>query len=591
MTSPRPNVLLLTVDTWRADRLSVYGYPRPTTPRLETFAQNAMVCDSAFTLGPFTQIAFLQLLTSSRPFNYGGYDSGAVGRPDTLFKRFHDAGYHTSGLSTIHWVSPHYGYTEGLDSDTGIFLLNTLVGMAVINMRDTLSVYQAGNIAEHDMLAIATPVIRKLFRNVHDYCDTWIENGRALRSDFPDSRAVNDGYDYCKVKRVAERHSIEFESNPVAYIHRHLRETPKAHEWLARDWHYCRTPGKLIKEAGFRLTNRVVKSVNPRLAGMRANRFRLSADAHSIATKVIGQLHDRDTDKPFFIWAHFKDTHQPFVSGPGRKWYRHTPDYLESLGYSRNINPAAVFSTKRPQTEDDWATVSALYDAAVRSTDEAMGNILDTLERLGLAENTVVGICGDHGEEIGEHGDYGHQCMHYEHNSRVPLLFRFGNDAGKRNDSLVTHLDWAPSLAEAAGIDPAPGWEGQPVTSGTVAERDHIVMETFCRGNCAFAYRPLYMGVRTQRHKYIWKEYQDPTHKAGSPEPELYDLEADPDEHNNLYREDHPLVGPFNALIAERLAQIPEVTPERIAAAFGPKIAEDIRQAGAKGENVAAGSD
>ena len=86
------DVFLVTVVRGRADRLGLYGYGRPTTPALDRFAANATVCERAFSLGSFTQVACIQLFTSSRPMSYGGYDRGAAGRPDTLFKRFHDAG-------------------------------------------------------------------------------------------------------------------------------------------------------------------------------------------------------------------------------------------------------------------------------------------------------------------------------------------------------------------------------------------------------------------------------------------------------------------------------------------------------------------
>ena len=564
--SGRPNVLLLTVDTLRADRLGVYGYGRPTTPCLEKFARNATVCERAFTLGPFTQIACIQLFTSSRPLSYGGYDRGALGRPNTVFKRFRDAGYYTSGLSTIHWVSPYYGYTDGLDDETSFFLLNTLVGMAVNNMRDTLRVYFEKVISAEEMMATAVPVIRRMFDNVDAYCDELKGREREFRMDFPDSKVANDGYDYDKVKNVVARHRSTFENDPLAYIHTHLGEKPDAHQWLAADWHLSRRPAKLIGEAAFRLSNRLLGLVDPRLAGMRANRFRLSVDAHAIAGNVVGQLNRRSPDKPFFIWAHFKDTHQPFVSGPGRKWYRHTPDYLAALGHPRDLDPSMVFRTPNPRTEEEWSTVSALYDAAVRSTDEAIGRILDALEAQGLADNTVVAICGDHGEEIGEHGAYGHQCMHYEHNSRIPMLFRAPGQRGEnRTDALVSSLDWAPTVADLAGIDPHPGWEGHPVTSPAVAGRRHVLMETFCRGNCDFPHRPVYMGVRTDRYKYIWKEYQDPAHKIGTLHPELYDLHADPAERTNIFSPDHPRVAEFNAIIADRLDEIPEISPERVA--------------------------
>ncbi len=457
MTAKRPNVLLLTVDALRADRLSVYGYERPTTPTLERFARHATVCENAFTLGPFTQVACIQLFTSSRPLSYGGYDRGAVGRPDNLFKRFQEAGYHTSGLSTIHWVSPYYGYTDGLDEDVGLFLLNTVAGMAFNNMRDTIDAYHQGKITEADMLATATPVLRRFFENVNHYSDRFLAHGKTFKADYPDAKAVRDGYDYRKVKKVVANHRRAFERHPAAYIRDQLHRAPDPHEWIAADWRYSRTPGKLIGEAVSRLGNRILGVVSASRAVARANRFRMSIDAHAIADKIVRQLRDRSREKPFFIWAHFKDTHMPYVSGPGRHWYRHTPRYLEMLGYPPGLDPLATFAPRHPGTAEERATVSALYDAAIRSTDEAIGKILDTLDSLDLAGDTVVGICSDHGEELGEHGDYGHRIMHYEHNARIPMMFRHGRGEGRRIDSLVTTMDWAPTVADLAGIDPAPG--------------------------------------------------------------------------------------------------------------------------------------
>jgi len=569
VTKRRPNVLLLTADALRTDRLGVYGYGRPTSPCLDRLAESAIVCDNALTLGPFTQIACIQLFTSSRPLSHGGYDRGAEGRPDTLFKRFRDAGYRTWGLSTIHWVSPYYGYTDGLETEIGVFHLNTLVGMAVVNTRDTLRAYGKGTISSSEMLVRVTPVIEKLFSNVETYCDTLKDRIAAYRADFPGSKMVNDGYDLDKVKRIIADHRHQFAGGPLQYLRRHLGDPPVAKEWLSREWYYARTPGKLVREAAFRASNRALRLVNPRLAHARTSRVRLSVDAHAIAAKVIGCLVDREPSRPFFIWAHFKDTHRPFVSGPGLDWYRHTPEYLQALGYPRDLDPTFSFRVSHARSEEDRTTLSALYDAAVRSTDEAVGNILSAVERLGLADDTVIAFCGDHGEEIGEHGDYGHECMGYEHNARVPMIFRPVGGGGQRIGSLISSLDWAPTLCALAGVEPAPGWEGAPVTSDEVAARRHIVLETFCRGDCLFDHRPLYMGVRTKTHKYLWKEYVDPHHRAGSPGPELYDLGTDPGERHNIWRPGHPLAAGFDLLIAERLAQIPEISSARIAAAFG----------------------
>ncbi|MGH6660164.1 MAG: hypothetical protein ACREB6_01370, partial [Rhodospirillales bacterium] len=112
-------------------------------------------------------------------------------------------------------------------------------------------------------------------------------------------------------------------------------------------------------------------------------------------------------------------------------------------------------------------------------------------------------------------------------------------------------------------------WEGLPVTAPEVAQRDHVLMETFYGGNCLFEHRPLYFGVRTEDLLYLWKEDRDPKDRYSHDGPELYDLAADPGQERNIYRADHPRVDEMNALIAARMAEIPEIARERIDRVFG----------------------
>jgi len=561
-------VLLLTVDTWRADRMSLYGYDRPTTPVLDRFAEDAIVCDNAYALGPFTQIACVPLFTSSRPLSYGGYDGGALGRPDTVFKHFQKAGYRTWGLSTIHWVSHVFGYLDGFDEASEVFLLNAIPGMALNLTRDTLHAWRTGGIDDAEMVARVSPVIEDTFRVVHRYCDTMLTEGATLRARFPDCKMINDGYDFHKVRATVARHQAEFERAPLAYVRSRLRDVSTPEEWIARDWRYKRRPAKLLSEVAGKATNKLLARINPRRALLRNNRFGMTPDAHTIADDVIRALKTRTGDQPFLIWAHFKDTHQPFVSGRGRDWFRQTPDYLDSLGYDPTTDPGAVFRGK-PKTEDDWRAIRSLYDCAMLSTDEALGRILDAVDELGLKDRTVIGLAGDHGEELGEHGDYGHAVCSYEHTSRIPMLFRAPGIPGHRIEGLVTSLDFAPTVAALAGLDAAPGWEGAPATSETVAERDHVLTEAFCRGDCIFAHRPPYLGIRTKRYKYLWREYRDPFHEHGMDTQELYDLAVDPGERHNLYAPDHPVVRELNPFLARRLAEIPEISGQRIIDSFG----------------------
>jgi arylsulfatase A-like enzyme len=569
MTDRRPNILLLTVDALRADRTSLYGYGRPTSPALEQLATDAVVCETAFSLGPFTQSACVQLFTSTPPLSHGGFDAGAVGRPATLFRHFNAAGYRTTALSTLHWVNRFFGYGEGLDDEHQLFIPNTLVGVAVATMRNSLIGYHQGNIRRDEMLSVVRPTIAKLFTDAETYCALRLEHASDHARDYPDSLLVNEGYDFVRVRRLIMRHRAEFEADPPAYVDRHLSTVPAPHEWLAAEWRLCRTPARLAQEFAFRIVNLLVAAVDPERASARAARFRQYVDAAALADKTIALLRGADRNRPFFIWCHFMDTHIPYVSGHGRRWYRNTPGYLARLGYSHRCDPALNFRENRPLDPEKQRAVSALYDAAVLWTDEQISRIVEAVDAEGLGENTIVAICGDHGEELGEHGDVGHYFLFYEHNVRIPMIFRRKGMTPARPRALVTTLDLAPTLAEMAGLAPAPGWIGAPVTSAAAAARETVVMETFYGGNCLFAHRPLYFGVRSHSHKLMWKEARDPQDRFSPEGPQLYDLAADPGETRNIYAPGHPALPPLEAAIARRMAQIPELPTARIVAAFG----------------------
>ena len=576
MPSQNPNVLVLTADALRADRTSLYGYDRPTSPNLESLGAQSIILNNAMTLAPFTQAACVQLFTSSKPLSFGGYDSGAFGRPMTLFERFRQNGYSTWGLSTIHWVSSYYGYTDGLDTEYSVIHINTLVGMAVVNMRDTLYYFRAGKISEEDMLAHVSPIIERMFNNIVNYAEKISPLIPKYRQSFPGSKIANDQYDFLAIKEVVESHRVRFRSDPLAYISQELTNrsrVPEAHEWITRDWYYKRHPKKLVSEALFRASNKILRYFDADIVNRREATIRLIPDAHAIADKVIGALKKSNSDQPFFVWAHFKDTHRPFVSGPGKSWQKHTPRYLGDLGYSPNLDPTLSYQKHYPENDQERHTLSALYDAAIRSTDEAIGRIITALTDMGKIDETVVAFTGDHGEEFGEHGDFGHECMAYEHNSRIPMLFKpaKGDFVPKSDNALVASIDFAPSICALAGIPSMPDWEGFAVTSDIVAQRDHIVLETFCRGNCLFEHRPLYLGIRTKQYKYLWQEGVDPHHKYGQTGPQLFDLRADPGEQNNIYNPNHVLVSIFNEMLVRRLLEIPEVSSERIQALKEPK--------------------
>ena len=445
-----------------------------------------------------------------RDRSYGVYDYGARGRPPTMFRHFKDAGYQTYALSTLHWVNRYFGYGDGLDVEHQLYTLNTVAGVAVAITRFSIAGYIAGDIPEQDMLDVVKPVFDNMFVDCIDYCEHRLLTEADDRRDFGDSLLINAEYDFRKVGRSLETHQASFISDPAAYIRTWFQTIPRSHEWLGREWYYCRKPWKLVREAFVRGIGTIRNRFDADGAMVQANRFKQYVDAPSIGNKVIDILKNHDRDQPFFLWAHFMDTHLPYVSGQGRSWWRETPRYQAATVHNPNIHSAVSFRPGLPETQTEWDELSALYDASILGVDEQIGRITDVLEELGLADNTIFAFCGDHGEELGEHGNHSHYFLPYEHNIGIPMLFRAPGVDPARIGGLTSLLDVAPTLSSMAGVPADPAWEGQSVTDPAIEQRDHVIVECFYGGNCLFEDRPIYAGVRTRTHKYFWKEYRDP---------------------------------------------------------------------------------
>lgn len=106
------DILLLTVDSLRADRLGYHGYERETTPNLDALAERAVTFRAAHSQGPTTFSSFPSLLTGEHAYESPDYPSLSG---TTIAEQLRDAGYHTMSVTSNAWISPAYGYDEGFD--------------------------------------------------------------------------------------------------------------------------------------------------------------------------------------------------------------------------------------------------------------------------------------------------------------------------------------------------------------------------------------------------------------------------------------------------------------------------------------------
>ncbi len=195
--------------------------------------------------------------------------------------------------------------------------------------------------------------------------------------------------------------------------------------------------------------------------------------------------------------------------------------------------------------------------AGVEDNDRNVGAVMAELQRQDALQNTAIVLTSDHGFFLGEHHLYDKRLM-YEPSIRVPLLVRAPArvKAQSRSSAMVLNLDLAPTLMDLAGLPPLPAMQGKSVMP--LAEERQVAW----RKDWLYEYyeypgfenvRPC-RGVRTERYKYI-HFFLDPQ------EYELYDLERDPEEKNNLYG----AVGyePLTATLRARLAALRKETDDR----------------------------
>lgn len=176
--------------------------------------------------------------------------------------------------------------------------------------------------------------------------------------------------------------------------------------------------------------------------------------------------------------------------------------------------------------------VTAAYYAMIEQLDHDFGRMLKALEDSGQADNTIVIFSSDHGEMLGDHGIYWKGPYFYDCAMRVPLMIRWPQryKAGLRTDALVEMVDLAPTLLEAAGVPVPEGIQGRSLAKLLRGEasthRDSVYMECY-DSSVPYEVPPMVTGVRTRTHKLSYCH----SLKTG----ELYDLEKDPGEFNNLW--------------------------------------------------------
>jgi choline-sulfatase len=210
---------------------------------------------------------------------------------------------------------------------------------------------------------------------------------------------------------------------------------------------------------------------------------------------------------PHFVWVHFYDPHDP---------YEPPPPYSEKYK-------------------------THLYDGEIAYADSALGHFLGFLRQQGWYDNAVVIIVGDHGEGLGEHHEDTHGIFLYDATTHVPLLIKLPGAAraGQSVGAQVRTTDLLPTILDVVGVKAPAKFDGaslKPYLYGNETADRPALSETDYP--LRFGWAPL-RAVRATGFKYI-----------EAPQPELYDLHADPGELQSTYRPWDPKVQELRAMLA-----------------------------------------
>ena len=474
--SRRPNILLITSDQQQDSTLGVVN-PRIKTPALDRLANEGTRFTRAYCNNPVCSPSRSSIITGLYPAWHGCWTIG-VNLPEdvpTVGDLFQQHGYATTLIGKAHF--------QGLTSDPD--------GPGGLSIE-------------------CQPLMRDL--------DFW----RSFHGPWYGFEHVETARNHADESHAGQHYGIWMEENGLTNWLDYFRPWPddgsaprRRHSWdLPEEYHYSAWTAE--------------RSI--------ANIERHVAD-----------------DRPFFMWTSFHDPHPPYlVSEPWASMYdpadmqpgRYTPGEFDDMPphYAKTQDPNADWSEYQETRfynhgfhshlieDSDLRKDMAVYYGMVSLMDHHIGRILNKLDELGIADNTLVIFSTDHGHFLGDHGLIGKAGFTYEGLLRVPFLVRYPScvPGGTVSDSLQGLIDLPETFLTAAGI-PVPGLmqgvDQLDVWSGKAASaRDELIIE--------YRHQPTAIHMRTLvTQRYKMTVYRD------QPWGELFDLQDDPDELHNRFND------------------------------------------------------
>jgi arylsulfatase A-like enzyme len=252
--------------------------------------------------------------------------------------------------------------------------------------------------------------------------------------------------------------------------------------------------------------------------------------ADKITEKALGWV--KSTKKPFFLWVHYMDTHPSHFKPPGK-----IPEEVMKLNKKAQKKPNEI-------TREEKEKLIEFYDSEISFVDKHIAKLINSVEK----KSDAIVITADHGEEFGEHGEFWHRPKLYTEHLLVPLIL-ISNKRKAIIDKPISLIDLSPTILDLAELDMPTSFDGVsllPLIDGDTDYRvSPVIAEVAHREGQVrdIDLRSRKTSVRTDKWNYINIE---------NGEDELYDLENDPFEKNNVINSNRETAEKFNSTIKKR---------------------------------------
>ncbi len=281
------------------------------------------------------------------------------------------------------------------------------------------------------------------------------------------------------------------------------------------------------------------------LDAMRESPQRVPTEFHQTtwATERSIEFVQQPHEQPWMLCVNIYDPHPPFI--PPASYAANFdpakmpgPYYRSSdLAQQEKLKAIDFQGDAQPPEGHDAFQAQANYYAMIQQIDDQFARLIATLEQTGQLDNTVIIFTSDHGEALGDHGLIQKGCRFYEGLVRVPLIFAWKGQfaTGLQCDGLVELLDLTATIVDVAGLEQPEYMQGNSLLPVLRGEQPGDKLRDFVRCEYFDALDPYFTGgdgaYATMHRDARYKLSVYHGHKLG----ELYDLQEDPWEFNNLW--------------------------------------------------------